>query len=181
MNLKLREITTTAIFTALTAILAQISIPLPFSPVPITFQILAVYISAVILGSKLGALSQLVYVLLGAVGVPVFANFHGGLSVVLGPTGGYLITYPIIAYIIGKISEKELSFVKSIIGLIISLIFCYAIGVLQLSFITKISIEKSIFVGALPFIPLDTIKVIIAYILGSRVREALIKTNLIKC
>ncbi|OBR91406.1 MULTISPECIES: biotin transporter BioY [Clostridium] len=181
MNLKLREMTTTAIFTALTAILAQISIPLPFSPVPITFQILAVYISAVILGSKLGALSQLVYVLLGAVGVPVFANFHGGLSVVLGPTGGYLIAYPIIAYIIGKISEKELSFVKSIIGLIISLIFCYAIGVLQLSFITKISIEKSILVGAIPFIPLDTIKVITAYILGCRVREALIKTNLIKC
>lgn len=181
MNLKTKEMTTAAIFTALTAISAQISIPLPFSPVPITFQILAVYIAAVILGGKLGALSQIIYVLLGAVGVPVFENFHGGLSILAGPTGGYILTYPIIAYIIGKISEKKSSFIKSVIGLIASLLLCYAIGVLQLSFITKISIEKAIIVGALPFIPLDTVKIIIAYILGSRVREALIKTNLIQC
>ncbi|WP_123053216.1 biotin transporter BioY [Clostridium sp. JN-1] len=181
MNLKLKEMTTAAIFTALTAILAQISIPLPFTPVPITFQIFAVFISAIILGSKLGALSQLVYVLLGAIGAPVFANFTGGLNIVLGPSGGYLISYPIIAFIIGKISEKELSFVKSIMGLITALILCYTIGSLQLAFVTKMTIGKSIMVGILPFIPLDTIKVILAYILGSRVRVSLIKTSLTQC
>ncbi|MFL0197166.1 biotin transporter BioY [Clostridium sp. WILCCON 0269] len=181
MNLKIRDITITAIFTALTAILAQISLPLPFSPVPITFQVMAVYISAIILGSRLGALSQIIYVLLGAVGIPIFVNFQGGLNVVLGPSGGYLISYPIIAFIIGKISDKNLSFISSIALLAASLLLCYGMGVVQLSLITNISIKKAVVLGALPFIPLDIIKIILAYLLGGKIRSALVKTHLIKC
>jgi biotin transport system substrate-specific component len=183
MNLKLsiKEMTTVAIFSALTAILSQISIPLPFSPVPITFQILAIYISSIILGSKLGAISQIIYMLLGAIGLPVFPNFSGGLHSIMGPTGGYIISFPIIAFIIGKLSEKELPFITIAIGLILSLLVCYSIGVLQLSFITKMSIQKSIVVGALPFIPLDIVKIIIAYLIGIRVKASLLKANLIKC
>lgn len=183
MNLKLsiKEMSTVAIFSALTAILAQISIPLPFTPVPITFQILAVYISSIILGSKLGTLSQIIYVLLGAVGIPVFANFSGGLHSIVGPTGGYIISYPIIAFIIGKLSEKELPFVTTILGLLFSLLVCYSMGVLQLSFVTKITIQKAVAAGALPFIPLDIVKIIIAYLIGIKVRVSLLKANLIKC
>lgn len=183
MNLKIsiKEMTTVAIFSALTAILAQISLPLPFSPVPVTFQIFAVYIASTILGSKLGTLSQIIYVLLGAIGMPVFANFSGGLHSILGPTGGYIISYPIIAFIIGKISEKEQSFVVTVLGLLFSLLVCYSIGVLQLSFITKMTIQKAILVGALPFIPLDIVKIIIAYLIGVKVRGSLLKANLIKC
>ncbi|WP_368490595.1 biotin transporter BioY [Clostridium sp. BJN0013] len=181
MNLKIRDITIVAIFTALTAILAQISIPLPFSPVPITFQVMAVYISAIILGSRLGALSQITYVLLGAVGIPIFVNFQGGLNVVLGPSGGYLISYPIIAFMVGKISDKNLSFIHSAAILIASLLLCYGMGVVQLSFITNITIKKAIVLGALPFIPLDIIKIALSYLLGGRIRVALVKTHLIKC
>jgi biotin transport system substrate-specific component len=183
MSLKfsIKEMSTVAIFSALTAILAQISIPLPFSPVPITFQIFAVYISSIILGSKLGTLSQIIYVLLGTIGIPVFANFSGGLHFILGPTGGYILSYPIIAFIIGKILEKKQSFIITVLGLLFSLIVCYFIGVLQLSIITKITIQKAILVGALPFIPLDIVKIIIAYLIGVKVRVSLLKANLIKC
>lgn len=181
MNLKIRDITITAIFTALTAILAQVSIPLPFSPVPITFQVMAVYISAIILGSRLGTLSQIIYILLGAIGIPIFVNFQGGLNVVFGPSGGYLISYPIVAFIVGKISDKNLSHIQSTAILIASLLLCYGMGIVQLSFITNITIKKALVIGVLPFIPLDVIKIALAYLLGGKIRMALIKTHLIKC
>src|SRR5215218_2077423 len=83
------------------AVAAQIAIPLPFSPVPFTLQVLAVILSGLLLGPRYGALAQVVYVLLGAVGVPVFAQFSGGLGVVLGPTGGYILSYPLAAAVAG--------------------------------------------------------------------------------
>ena len=78
---------------AVTAVTAQITIPLPFSPVPFTLQVLAVILSGLLIGPRYGALSQAIYVLIGAIGVPVFASFSGGLGIVLGPTGGYLLCY----------------------------------------------------------------------------------------
>src|SRR5829696_7645933 len=84
---------------AVTAAAAQITIPL--SPVPFTLQVLAVILSGLLLGVRHGALAQAVYVLVGAIGVPVFAGFKGGLGILLGPTGGYLISYPIAAAVAG--------------------------------------------------------------------------------
>jgi biotin transport system substrate-specific component len=181
LNLLVKEMIVAAIFAAITSILAQISIVVPFSPVPITLQILAVYLSAIILGSKLSSISQLVYLLLGAVGVPVFANFHGGLNSILGPTGGYLISYPIIAFIIGKIIEKKYNIAITTLGLCISLLICYSMGVLQLSFVTKMSLQKAIMLGAAPYILLDSAKILAAYLVGVKVRRSLLKARLIKC
>lgn len=181
LNLSTKEMIVIAIFAAITSILAQISIALPFSPVPITLQILAVYLSAIILGSRLSFMSQLVYILLGAVGVPVFAGFHGGISSILGPTGGFLISYPIIAFIIGKVTEKNHNVMVIILGLFISLLICYTFGVFQLSFVTKMSLQKAIMVGAAPYVLLDTAKIIAAYIVGVKVRQALRGAKLIKC
>ncbi|AWI06245.1 biotin transporter BioY [Clostridium drakei] len=181
LNLSTKEMILISIFAAITSILAQISIVVPFSPVPITLQILAVYLSAIILGSRLSFMSQLVYILLGAVGVPVFASFHGGITSILGPTGGFLISYPIIAFIIGKVTEKNHNIMMIILGLFISLLICYTFGVLQLSFITKMSLQKAIMIGAAPYVLLDTAKVIAAYLFGVKVRQALVGANLIKC
>ncbi|MCH3965747.1 MAG: biotin transporter BioY [Clostridium sp.] len=180
-HFSIKEMCTVAIFTAITAVLSQISIPLPFSPVPITMQVLAIYLSSIILGSKLGTLSQIIYILLGIVGIPVFANFSGGLSVLVGPTGGFLISFPIIAFIIGKTAENDLNFIFKILGLIFSLMVCYFIGTLQFIFITNMSIQKSIALCVLPYIPLDIVKIIVAYILGYNVRQALLRAKLIKC
>src|SRR3712207_7191748 len=91
--------TRAALMAAVTAVAAQISVPL--FAVPFTLQVLAVVLSGLLLGPRYGALAQAIYVLLGAVGVPVFAQFSGGLGRVLGPTGGYLLSYPLAAAIAG--------------------------------------------------------------------------------
>ena len=88
------------IMAAVTAVMAQISIPMPMG-VPMTMQTFAVTLAGIILGSRRGALSMLVYLLIGVVGVPVFSNFTGGLPSLVGPTGGFLVSFPIMAYLIG--------------------------------------------------------------------------------
>src|ERR687898_928586 len=93
--------TRAALMAAVTAGGGPITITPPFSPVPFTLQVLAVILSGLLLGPRYGALAQAIYVLIGAVGVPVFAQFTGGLGVVLGPTGGYLLSYPIAAAVAG--------------------------------------------------------------------------------
>ncbi len=87
--------TRVALMAAVTAVAAQIAVPIP--PVPFTLQVLAVILSGLLLGPRYGALAQAIYVLVGAVGVPVFAEFSGCMGVVLGPSGGYLVSYPIAA------------------------------------------------------------------------------------
>src|ERR671911_1572217 len=98
-SLSVAMMTRVALMAAVTAVAAQITVPI--EPVPFTFQVLAVILSGLLLGPRYGALSQAIYVLVGAVGVPVFAGFAGGLGIVLGPTGGYLLSYPLAAAIAG--------------------------------------------------------------------------------
>ena len=96
----MRDITYVGLFTAVIAVMAQISIPMPLG-VPMTMQTFAITLAAVVLGSKLSAYASLIYVLLGAVGVPVFANLSAGFDKIVGPTGGFLISFPLMAFIIG--------------------------------------------------------------------------------
>lgn len=100
-NSRTRQITLIGLMTAITCILAPLSIPLPFSPVPISLTNLVIFISVFILGMKDATISFLIYLLLGSVGLPVFASFHAGLSVLAGPTGGYLIGFIFLALIQG--------------------------------------------------------------------------------
>ena len=95
-----RDICYAGLFAAVIAVMAQISIPMPLG-VPMTMQTFAITLAAVVLGSKLSAIATLVYLALGAVGVPVLANFSGGFDKFVGPTGGFLISFPLMAYIIG--------------------------------------------------------------------------------
>ncbi len=160
--------TRTALMAAVTAVAAQISIPLPFSPVPFTLQVLAVILSGLLLGPRHGALAQVVYVLVGAVGVPVFAQFSGGLGVVLGPTGGYILSYPLAAAIAGLAAHAAAdatrrralwaSFVWGCAGLAI----IYALGATWLAVITRLPSAAALVQGVLPFVPFDLIKVALA-------------------
>lgn len=95
-----REICYSGLFAAVIAIWAQISIPMP-GGVPMTMQTFAITLAAVVLGAKLSTVSSVIYLLLGAVGVPVLANFSGGFDKFIGPTGGFLISFPLMAFIIG--------------------------------------------------------------------------------
>lgn len=101
---RLRILLNCSIFAAITAILAQIEIPLPL--IPISGQTLAVGIAATVLGSRQGALAMLCYAAIGAVGIPVFAGFSGGPQVLVGPSGGYIFGFIAAAYITGLILEK---------------------------------------------------------------------------
>ena len=101
-----KKITLCALFAALTAILSQISIPLPFTPVPINLAMVSVFMAGALLGAKRGAISQVVYVIIGIIGVPVFASFTAGIGIVVGPTGGYIAGYIVAAIIVGIIVKK---------------------------------------------------------------------------
>ena len=171
MNLKTKELILCSIFAALTAILAQISIPLPITTTPFTLQIFAVAMTGLILGSKCGFISILIYLLLGAIGIPVFANFSGGAAVLLGPTGGYLLGFPIMSFIIGYIKEKTASKIVVILGMMLGLILDYTTGTLIFSILTGNTIYQSIIYCVAPFIITDLIKIGFAYIIGSSVSK----------
>src|SRR5215211_310709 len=168
--------TRTALMAAVTAVAAQIAIPLPFSPVPFTLQVLAVILSGLLLGPRYGALAQVVYVLLGAVGLPVFAQFSGGLGVVLGPTGGYILSYPLAAALAGLAAANATrrralwaSFIWGCAGLAI----IYALGATWLAVITQLPFAAALAQGVLPFVPFDLIKVALAALVASATAPAI--------
>jgi len=180
--LGLREMILTAIFSTLTIVFAQISIKLPFSPIPITMQTLAVCLAAAILGKKYGTISQIVYVLTGVIGLPVFSGFNSGLGALLGPTGGYIVSFPFTAFIIGYIMEKNKrsSKLSMFFSMLCGLVVCYTFGTLWLGFSLKLSFSKALVAGIGWYLPMDIIKVFLASFLAYNVRETLIKSGFLK-
>jgi len=163
-NFTTRDLVLTSLFAALTAALAYVSIPLPFSPVPITGQTFGVMLSGALLGSKLGFFSQIVYLFLGVIGLPVFALGASGLGVLFGPSGGFLFGFPIGAYLIGLMLEKNknasiyyMSFAIAIGGILA----LYLPGIAQLGRFVEGGILGA-FMMMLLYIPGDIIKVIVA-------------------
>lgn len=156
-----------AAFAALTAVLAQFSIPI--GPVPICLATFGVYLAGGILGAFGGTVSQVVYLLLGAVGLPVFAGFSGGVSALAGPTGGYLVGYVVCAWIIGVFSGR---FGKKILPLAAAMILgtaaCYFLGTAWFMFVTKRGLAESLVLCVLPFLPGDAAKIILAVALVPR-------------
>jgi len=173
MKLNTKELVICSLFSSLTAILTQISIPLP--SVPITMQVFAVTLCGVVLGKKLGFISQIIYVLLGAIGLPVFTYFRGGVGMILGPTGGFILSFPIVAFIVGYFSEKFKSKEGIMFGMICSLLVSYIIGTLQFCLVTNSDFFKGLTVCVIPFIVVDIIKLILATFVG---RSILKRVNL---
>ena len=151
--------------TVLTAAAAQLSFPLPFTPVPFTIQPMVVLIGAAALGSRLGALSQILYLTLGIAGLPVFAfapELPQGFARLLGPSGGYLMAYPIAAFATGLLAEFGLDrrYLTSIVAMAVGLSIIFIGGV---TWIARISgIEVALATGLYPFILVDVIKIVAA-------------------
>jgi biotin transport system substrate-specific component len=120
-------------FAALTALGAQIEIP--HQPVPYTLQTLFVLLSGAVLGRRNGALSQLLYVALGMSGVPVFSSWGFGLARVLGPTGGYLLAFPVAAFAVGYLVREHRGFFRVLASMIVGLGIIFSLGTLQLNFV----------------------------------------------
>jgi biotin transport system substrate-specific component len=151
---------------ALMALSARASIPLSFTPVPITLQTLVVMLAAAALGSRRGALAMLLYLAEGAAGLPVFAK-GGGLLYFAGPTGGYLISYPFAAFAVGWLCERGLdrSLLTSILAMLPGTVIIYVIGVAWLVVLLHLTILQALVAGMLPFIPGDLIKLVVAALL----------------
>jgi biotin transport system substrate-specific component len=173
MNSKrpLRGMVFASMFGAVTALGAYISIPL--QPVPITMQTLFVCLSGALLGGYFGAISQVIYVLLGVIGLPVFAGGTAGPGILLGPSGGYLFGFIAGAYTIGKLMEvkKEPGIIWIIFSFLSGTVVLYGLGLLQLSLIARLSLIKSFLVGAIPFLPGDLIKLVVAALITLKVRN----------
>lgn len=161
-------ITRAALMAAVTAVAAQIAIPLPFSLVPFTLQVLAVVLSGLLLGPRIGALAQAIYLLVGVVGVPVFAQFEGGPGILLGPKGGYLLSYPIAAALAGLAAgavaraPRRRALWTAFLWGCASLAFIYALGATWLTVAAGLSPTAAVATGVLPFVIFDLIKVAIA-------------------
>lgn len=153
-----------AMFTAVLSILSQISFQLPFG-IPITLQTFAIFLIGTVLGPKLGTISVLLYLLLGSVGVPVFANFNSGLSALVGPTGGFLVGFLPMVYLIGL--GKKRPYYVSLIFSITGLLVCYILGLYMYFRITG----NWILLTLPPLFVKDVITAFLAVFLGKEISQ----------
>lgn len=144
------------------ALAAQVAIPLPFSPVPITGQTLAVLLTGVLLGSRRAGLSMLTYLVEGGVGLPVFAGGKAGVFHLLGPTGGYLVGFVVAASLVGWLAERgwDRRFISAFAAMLLGNVVIYAVGLPWLAYF--VGVEKVLLAGLLPFIPGDLVKLLLA-------------------
>ena len=148
--------------TVFLALTARISVPLPFSPVPITGQTLGVLVVGALYGPRRGALAVVVYLLEGAAGAPVFSAGAAGLAVLMGPTGGYLFGFLPAAAFAGVLGGGSRPAPLRLLAMALASLAVYAVGVPWLATVTGMPIGAAVAAGLLPFLPGDTIKVIIA-------------------
>jgi biotin transport system substrate-specific component len=149
--------------TALTAAASQISFPLPFTPVPFTLQPAIVLLGGAMLGARLGTAAQALYLVLGIAGLPVFAfapDLPQGLLRLLGPSGGYLMAYPLAAFVTGALAQRGLDrrYWTSVVAMAAGLTVIFAGGVLWLA--KDLGLARAVALGLTPFIVVDAIKVI---------------------
>jgi biotin transport system substrate-specific component len=153
----------TATFTLLIALGGFVYIPLPFTPVPITLQVLFVLLAGIILGKRFGTLSVLLYITAGTAGLPIFAGAAGGFARIVGPTGGYLLGFLLSPCIVALLFAKlNKGFFALVVSLFAGLLVIYSCGVLHLAMVLHVPFSKALQAGIYPFIPGDILKIILA-------------------
>lgn len=173
-GIQIKTIAIVGLMTALICVLGPLSVPLPFSPVPISLTNLAIYFTIYVIGMKRGTLSYLIYLLIGFIGLPVFSAFTGGPGKLLGPTGGYLIGFIFMALICGFFIEKwPAKLYLHFIGMVLGTAVCYVFGTVWLAYQASMSFSAALAAGVLPFIPGDLVKIVIAMLVGPQVNKKL--------
>lgn len=176
-KLSVQDMCTIGVSTAIIAIMAQISIPMP-AGVPLTMQTFAITLIAIVLGAKNSAIATLIYVLLGAIGVPVYAGLVGGVAKLVGPTGGFLFSFPIMALIIGIGAERyRKNKAWLVVGIVAGTVINYICGVLWFCLVTWTaestmagSLAAAFSACVLPFIPTAILKAVLAVVVGLPIR-----------
>jgi len=169
-----------ALLAAVTAVLAQISIPLPFTPVPFSLGQAGALAAGLLLTPGQALLSQMVYLALGAAGLPVFAQMHGGIAALLGPTGGFLFAYPIMAACVSALCRAlagagaprpraRRNYAAALVSCVVGLALLYASGALWLAGYLHVGFARALALGALPYVPFDLCKAALVCVLAARV------------
>ena len=191
-NTKTLDLCLIALFTAIISIVSQFNIPLP-GGVPMTLQTFIVPVAGIVIGSRRGFMATLLYVILGAIGIPVFHGLTGGLGSIMGPTGGFIISFPLMALLAGMFYELAvtLSGEKTgngkiaiyygliVAGLMAGTLFNYAVGVLWFMIMTHNTLGAALSACVIPFIPTTIIKIILVLILAPALRHTLYQARLI--
>jgi len=169
---KLRFMVLASLMAALTAVGAYVYIPI--GPVPVVLTNLFVFLSGLLLGSRWGLASVAIYLMVGAMGIPVFAGGKGGLVHFLGPTGGYLVGFAVAAWVVGLISERlHRSIAHDVLSVSVGALAIYGVGVPWLKWMTGLSWSKSVWVGMVPFVVGDIFKASGAVMLARAIRPVL--------
>jgi biotin transport system substrate-specific component len=162
MRLSTHDMVKVSLFASLTAAGSLIYIPLPFNLVPITLQTFFTYLSGIVLGPLLGPLSQLIYILLGCLNLPVFAGGTAGLGILFGPTGGYLLGFLAASGIIGLITRGQKNIWRLLLALVTGTLALYTCGLIQLVFVAHLSPTQAFWTGIAVFLPGDLVKILLA-------------------
>ena len=172
------NMTSCALMAALMCVLCPVSVPI--GPIPISLSILVILLTVYVLGTWRALVSYTVYLLLGAVGMPVFSGFQGGLAKLAGPTGGYLAGFWLMILVAGIIMEKgKRNLLVTILGMLVGVAIDYAVGTAWFVFQTESTVVHALDVCVYPFIPFDVAKIVIAVLLGSVVYKGLQRAKLL--
>lgn len=166
-----RRVFAIAVGALVVAVAAQVRIPLPITPVPVTLQDLAVLTVGGVLGPAAGVAALVAYLGLGLAGLPVFSGGASGLAWLLGPTGGYLLAFPVAALVVGTLARRG-GFGRALLGAFLGMLIIHAGGVAQLAILTG-DPAAAFQLGSLPFLPMGLIKVALAAALVSRISPKL--------
>ena len=174
-NFYIQNLCFIGVFTAIISITAQISIPLPLG-IPVTLQSFAVMMSGIILGARQGAIASLIYLLIGFCGFPIFSNFAGGSQVLIGPTGGFLLSFPLLAFVSGIGAKLHLRFRKALpLMLLLGNMLTLTFGTTMFCLITNSTLISGLTACVFPFLPVTLVQMGLAYILGIEMRKRLTK------
>ena len=170
MKLTVRQLVLAALFAAIMAVCAQLSIPMPIG-VPITLQTLAVACCGYILGAKLGVFSIAAYIALGAVGLPVFSAFRGGIGMLLGVTGGFIWGFIPMVFLCGYTAQKKP--VLAVAGGLCGMLICHLAGVAQFSVVSGTPFVASLVAVSAPYLIKDVCSVVFGYIFARTIKKVL--------
>ncbi len=184
MKSSTQNLVLTALCAAIICILSPLSVPI--GPVPISLATFAVMLSGCLLGAKWGTIATLIYILLGAIGVPVFAGYSGGFQNIVGMTGGYIIGYLPLAFFAGLIYDKlgrHASGAKKIafmaIGMVVGTAVLYLIGTAWFCYVSGMGVVEALALCVTPFLIGDTLKIVVVAILVPQIERALSRSGLI--
>lgn len=170
-----KDLVITGMFTAIICVMSQLTIPM--QPIPFSLSLFAIFLAGALLSPRYALLSVLAYILLGAFGAPVFANMKGGFQILIGNTGGYLMAYPIMAFVTAMFYKyiRKYKTLALTLGMIVALIICYLFGTLWFTIVTGMGFYKALTLCVFPFVLFDSLKIVLAVSVSTVLRKTAFK------